>query len=248
MRPIDKPAVGNTITYLTSDGSYSVEPISGTYSPFSQAKLPLIGAIGHFCSYCEIEDVPGSLAVEHIAAKSRGGALVQWDNFLLSCNVCNSNKGVQLVNLQDSHWPHVNNTYLSFVYDSSGRVHVNPNLSGVSKTRAERLYDICKLGRYPGVGLDPSPSDFRWYKRFETWSFAVRDLKLYKDRIFNVDDVIKDAFALGFWSVWFTVFRGEDEVRSALIHDFPGTDVSSFDPGNHFEPVNRNPDNLADPV
>lgn len=248
MRPIEKPTVGQTVSYLAADGNMTTVLIAPTYSPFNTAKYPLIGCLGNYCSYCENEKEPGDLAVEHIAAKSKGGAMVDWDNFLLACNVCNSNKGSQLLKLQDSHWPHVNNTYISLVYDTSGRVHVNPLLTGLSKDKAEKLYEVCKLGRYPRTGEVPSGSDFRWKKRFEACTLAIRDKKLYRQGIFGVDDVLSDALSKGFWSVWFTIFKGEDEVRRELINRFPGTDTRCFDPNNHYEPVYRNPQNPNDPV
>lgn len=248
MRPIEKHIACQTITYLAANGDIVATTIAPTYSPFSTAKYPLIGCTGNYCSYCEIEKVPGDLAVEHVAAKSRGGSMVDWDNFLLACNVCNSNKGSQLVDLQDSHWPHVNNTYISFVYDSSGRVHVNPQLTGLSKVRAEKLYEVCKLGRHPHTENVPSGSDFRWKKRFEAWTLATRDKKLYQQGTFDVDDVISDALSKGFWSVWFTVFKGEDAVRRELISRFPGTDARCFNPNNHYEPINKNPKDSIDPV
>lgn len=248
MRPIKKNTVGQNVSYMASDGNVVSEIIQPTYSPYSRAKFPLVGCIGDYCSYCELEKEPGDLAVEHVAAKSRGGSKIDWDNFLLACNVCNSDKGAQLINIQDSHWPHVNNTFLSFVYDASGRVYVNPTLKGLSKSRAEKLYDICKFERHPLAGDMPSASDFRWRKRFEAWNQAVRDKGLYQRNVFGVDDVLSDALSIGFWSVWFTVFRGEDAVRRELINRFPGTDAGCFDPSNHYDPVFRNPHNPYDPI
>lgn len=248
MRPIKKQAAGVSVSYMSSDGNTVTASISPAYSPYSDAKYPLIGCVGQYCSYCEMEKDPGDLAVEHVAAKSNGGSSTAWDNFLLACNICNSNKGSQLLNLQDCHWPHVNNTFLCFVYDSSGRVHINPELSGLSKDRATKLYEICKLGRHPHTGDVPSGSDFRWKKRFEAWNWATRDKKLYQQGTFSIDDVISDALRTGFWSVWFTVFKGEDTVRCRLIDSFPGTDASCFDPNNHYEPINRNPDDTNDSI
>ena len=51
-----------------------------------------------------------------------------------------------------------------------------------------------------------------------------------------------------FWSIWFTVFKNHDEVRAAMIDAFPGTAKNCFDPDNHYEPIDRNPDNPNDPV
>jgi tRNA-specific 2-thiouridylase len=75
--------------------------------------------------------------VEHLAAKSKGGAETAWDNFLLCCKVCNSNKGTKVD--ADCHWPHLNNTYYSLIYDETGRVHVNGNMSELSRKKAQNL-------------------------------------------------------------------------------------------------------------
>lgn len=247
MRPINKPQAGLQITYLDSNGNNVQHTIRANYNHYNDAKAPLAGCIGSFCSYCESKKDLGDVAVEHIAARHNGGAATAWDNFLLSCNVCNSNKGTTIVNYFDYHWPHVNNTFLSFVYDATGRVSVNPNLAGDSLVHATNLYNICKLGRYPRSGQNPSRADFRWRKRFEVWNKAQKDLGKYQGGALSLDDVLEDALFLGCWSVWFTVFAGEDDVRRELIARFPGTEATCFDAANHYEPIERNP-GQPDPV
>lgn len=63
--------------------------------------------------------------------------------------------------------------------------------------------------------------------------------------VYTIVDLVKGH---GCWSIWFTVFKGHDEVRKALIEEFPGTAASCFDAQNHFEPICRNPLDDEDPV
>lgn len=242
MRPVRKKNVGEEVSYENSNGEMITVGILAEYLQYSEAKGPLVACIDQYCSYCESRKDFGDLAVEHIAARSQGGAETDWDNFLLACNICNSYKGAKLASVRDSYWPHLNNTYFSFKYDCSGRVIVNPNLKGEARSKAQKLYEICQLGCVPGAMKSPSKADFRWRRRVEVWDKAKRDLDLYKQEIYDVEDVLKDALLCGFWSIWFTVFNGIDEVRCSLIERFKGTDESCFDENNHFEPILRDTD------
>ena len=64
-----------------------------------------------------------------------------------------------------------------------------------------------------------------------------------KAEISTIVDLVKNR---GGWSIWFTVFKGYDEVRASLL-DFEGTAKMCFDPANHYEPIDRNP-GLGDPT
>lgn len=66
--------------------------------------------------------------------------------------------------------------------------------------------------------------------------------------IVDVQTIVDLVKGHGCWSIWFTVFKGHDEVRKALIENFPGTAASCFDAQNHFEPIYRNPQDDEDPV
>lgn len=111
MRPVEKKRPGELICYTDSNNQKIEHRIKEHYPDYGDAKFPLSANIGAFCSYCEgCEKIP-TLDVEHLAAKSKGGAETAWDNFLLCCKVCNSNKGTKVD--ADCHWPHLNNTYYS---------------------------------------------------------------------------------------------------------------------------------------
>jgi hypothetical protein len=49
-------------------------------------------------------------------------------------------------NVDDSHWPHLNNTYLDFVYKEDGRVKLNPNLTGLSQKKGSKLIQSGAIG------------------------------------------------------------------------------------------------------
>ncbi len=66
---------------------------SGT-AGYGNARGPLIQNFGEMCSYCEMTVQDSSLAVEHVLPKAVfPGVMINYDNFLLACPVCNSVKG-----------------------------------------------------------------------------------------------------------------------------------------------------------
>lgn len=127
-----------------------------------------------------------------------------------------------------------------FIYTAGGAVLLNPNLDEDEKNKAKKLFDLVKLGAYPGNGIEPTSRDFRWKKRLETWDLAERLRNKFNAGTADVDEIISMAQKLGYWSVWFTVFKGYDEVRRRLICDFSGTCTSCFEANNHYEPIKRN--------
>ncbi len=242
MRPVEKTQPDEQVTYTDSCGGEVNHKVQREYPKYGDAKMPLIANIGNYCSYCERCRDVDALDIEHLVAKSRGCSATAWDNFLLCCKVCNSVKGKQIVDENNYHWPHKNNTFISFIYDETGRVKVNPKMSELSKCKAENLLDLIGLGRHKDTEEDlPTQSDFRWKGRYETWNLATRQRKLYLDGKIIESDVIDVALTKGYWSVWFTVFKDIDPILKRLITDFKGTSASCFDANNHYRPVERNP-------
>lgn len=247
MRPIEKKQAGDTVHYMDSHGQIVEHVIKEDYPVYGDAKLPLIGNIDRYCSYCEGLREVDALDVEHLAAKSKGGSETAWENFLLCCKICNSSKGIKVTN-DLFHWPHLNNTFLSFIYLEDGRVKVNPDLPQLSRQKAKNLMELVSLHRFPHTENLPSPRDYRWRRRLETWTCADRYRHRYEEGELTADDIIEIAKITGNWSVWFTVFRGIDPVLQRLISNFPGTCASCFDESNHYAPIYRNPNNGDDPV
>lgn len=241
MRPLDKWNVGHIIDANTK--------VLKQYDPYRKAKHILSANFGNNCSYCEkayIEE--RDLHVEHIKYKAKYPNLeTLWGNFLLSCATCNGadNKGTKDVKVNHCHLPHRNNTFLSFVYKAGGVVEVNPNLNANSHTNAEKLYNLIGLGKTPKTS---SNGDTRWKARQENWDLAQRILYKYINKKIDIETILELVKARGGWSIWFTIFKGHDDVRKALIDEFPGTAANCFDPNNHYEPLPRNPQNITDPV
>ena len=101
------------------------------------------------------------------------------------------------------------------------------------------------------VGFDKFSDDDRIEARRYAWTRAIEVLKDYESVERDekrLQDLIKTIKENGFWSIWFTVFKDHDEVRAAMIDAFPGTAKCCFDPENHYEPIDRNPGNISDPV
>lgn len=143
------------------------------------------------------------------------------------------------------HLPHLNNTFLSLCYKAGGVVEVNPSLSGKSANNARALLELVGLNKGP---KDSSAKDYRWRIRLEKWNLANIYLEKYIAGSVDVYTIVDLVKGHGCWSIWFTVFKGHDEVRKALIEEFPGTAASCFDAQNHFEPICRNPLDDEDPV
>ena len=239
MRPVEKKKPGDTVVYTTSMNEAITCTIKAEYKPHKTAKSPLIANLGEYCSYCEESRSQADIHVEHIKPKSKDGAMYEWDNFLLACSTCNNCKLEAEVNLDETHFPHLDNTYLDFIYDESGRVKVNPNLPEEDYKRAESLYNLIKMGRDPHSEEATTDRDFRWKSRYETWIVAKRFVNLYISGNIGLEDVLELAKTYGHWSIWFTLAKGRDELRKALIENTPGTCAACFDKENHFEPVPR---------
>lgn len=227
--------------------------VKENYTPYQSAKPVLCANLGKFCSYCEdSEHKSGDLDVEHIQPKSLtkyAHLETNWENFLLGCRTCNGpgNKWNKDVDPKDIHMPHINNTYKSFLYKEGGVVVVNPEISPLSKKRAEGLMSLVGLDKGPGTKGDGG----RCEMRRETWNMATEMERLYSSGNIAIDYILNLSKQRGGWSIWFTVFNKHnekhDEVRRRLIAEFPGTVADCFDHNNHYEPIDRNP-GKEDPV
>lgn len=227
--------------------------VKATYNPWSNAKEKLAENLGEYCSFCEKPVSDEALHVEHIQPKGLpkyDSLKYDWNNFLLSCQRCNGpdNKGVKDVIINEIHLPNRNNTALSISYGDYGMVVINPALKGQSKTKAQKLIDLVGLEMMPGVP-DYKRKDKRWERRKNIWELAVRYYDKYQTELVTDVQIIVDlAIATGFWSVWYSVFKGIPEILKPLIEQFPGTSLQCFDNRKRYKPVHRNPKNQSDPT
>jgi len=203
---------------------------SKTFNRYQDAKDDLIERLGEYCSYCE-RKLPASLAVEHVQPKSLHPELrLKWENFLLACVNCNSNKLAKDIRLEDYLWPDTENTFLAFVYHEGGRISVNDKLDDRQKKCAQNILDLIGLQKSPKRN-DPKNKDMRWLHRLEAWDLAAESIV---DLLANDTEVLRKYIVLlakekGFWSIWLTVFKDDSDMLRRFIKTFRGTSEECFD-------------------
>lgn len=202
---------------------------NNNYSKYSDARSDLIDQLGEYCSYCE-RYIPTSLAVEHVKPKDSHEDLeVVWDNFLLACTNCNSTKSNEDVNLNDYFWPHMDNTLIPFVYDSSGMISINDGLNDGQQKMAENTLNLTGLDKKPKAS-DKTVSNRLWKQRMQAWNLAKTQLerleKFPVDQQSDIIDIILPSTNQGFFSVWITVFKDYPEMIEKLIENYTGTFVT----------------------
>ena len=251
MRPVVKFKSG---IYKNEDDS--ILEIYDDYPNYKDSKNALVYNLDMYCSYCECAfHYISDLHVEHVqpinyienGVKPYKQLETKWSNFLLSCSTCNgrANKGCKNVIFSECHLPHINNTFISLVYKSGGLVEVNPKLTGDSYEHAKNLLELVGLDKTP---INSTPGDTRWRKRKNDWDLACKYRNKYDSKKITEEFIIDIIKQRGGWSIWFTVFKGCDDIRKLLIERFDGTAKDCFDPENNYEPINRNPHNVKDPV
>jgi uncharacterized protein (TIGR02646 family) len=202
------------------------------YAKYQDAGQDLRARLGDYCSYCE-RQIPTNLAVEHVQPKSHVPALcTEWTNFLLGCVNCNSSKGSTPINLGDYFWPDTDNTLRAFEYIRGGVVQPNAALPPHLVVKAQATIGLVGLDRYPGgPGQQPTSADQRWLHRLQAlekaeWARAIlagQDTNAVRELIVSV------AIGRGEFSIWWTVFANDIDMRRRLREAFIGTHAPSFD-------------------
>ena len=214
MRPVDKGAAPTT------------------YNRYQDAGVDLRARLGDYCSYCE-RQIETHLAVEHVQPKIRRAELRNsWTNLLLGCVNCNSSKGKKPVVLRDYFWPDRDNTLRAFEYVNGGLVRPHGGLVARDQTKARDTIALTGLDKFPGnPGREPTSSDRRWLRRHETWQLAKRDRGrlAIQDTALVRELIVENAIARGMFSIWWTVFAGDVDMRRRLRKAFVGTHAGSFD-------------------
>ena len=80
--------------------------------------------------------------------------------------------------------------------------------------KAEKLMSLVRMDRVPRRN-EPTAGDRRWSKRREVWRQALIARKRVKAGA-EIYWVLELAKALGFWSVWMTVFADDTQIRAQL--------------------------------
>src|ERR1035441_7545384 len=202
------------------------------YTKYQDAGPDLQERLGAYCSYCE-RQIETNLAVEHIRPKTLAAALqTDWSNFLLGCVNCNSSKGDTAITLTNYFWPDSDNTLRAFTYLRGGLLGPHPMLTPNLSTKAMATIVLLGLDKYPGnTGREPTSADKRWLRRQEAWEIAERcretlaDLNTPRVRTLIIDV----AVGRGEFSIWWTVFAGDSDMRRRLREAFIGTHPGCFD-------------------
>lgn len=207
------------------------------YARYQDAGPDLRARLGDYCSYCE-RKIRTNLAVEHKQPQSVAQALIaDWTNLLLACVNCNSTKGKTPTGLVDYFWPDTDNTLLAFEYRRGGTICPHPDLVPAMATKAFATLKLTGLNRYPdGPEQAPTKTDQRWLHRQRTWQMAERERDdLARQDTEKIRELIVDlATERGDFSIWWTVFAGDVDMRRRLREAFIGTHTASFD-------INENP-------
>lgn len=215
------------------------EPSNAPFTVYNQALGPLAQAVGWYCSYCE-RRLEVSLAIEHVQPKSlQPDQELEWTNFLLACVNCNSTKGDTHIQLDDFFWPDSDNTLRAFSYHQGGIVDTANGLSLNQEAIAHRTLELTGLDRRPGGSHEPTPADRRWMFRKRAYDKASDVHSTLEDSDTEIirNLIIDLALATGYWSVWFTVFQNDEDMRKRLLAAFPGIANNSFN--NAGVPIQR---------
>lgn len=207
------------------------------YARYQDAIDDLEACLDLYCSYCE-RRIPTGLEVEHISPKSKGGALLDWNNFLLACKTCNTAKGKKPASQATALWPDTDNTLMALDYTRGGFVSVRQGLSASIEPLAQKLVDLVNLTRHPqGSGKKPTKRDKRWDQREKLWSLAERkkaELAAAKagGRAKAMENIVQIALGYGFFSVWMTVFDDVPVMKRKLVDAFKNTAQDCFAPAD----------------
>ena len=214
------------------------------YLHYRDALDDLTDRIGYFCSYCE-QPIKHAPEVEHVQPKSLKPELERsWENLLLSCKSCNSTKGNEPVNLDQVAMPDRDNTFRGLVFLEGGRIGISPDLTDAQAELMAQVVRLVRLDRHPDAENRedrPTRRDKRPDLRSDTWDVALGSLRRIEQP--ETDQSIRNqiaeiavvdlAPAMGFFSVWMTVFHDHPDMLKRFIHAFPGTDPDCFDDEGH---------------
>ena len=113
-------------------------PAPRAFTDYQDARDPLIQRIGDYCSYCE-NALHSGVHVEHVQPKSLSPeAELDWANFLLACEYCNSTKGHTAIQIDQYFWPDCDNTFRAFDYELDRPPSVSNGLNSQQREIAQR--------------------------------------------------------------------------------------------------------------
>lgn len=200
------------------------------FKKYQDAEAYLENRIGEYCPFCEfpIKHVP---EVEHIEAKKRGGAELEWENLLLSCKYCNTRKGTIVGRGEKGKylWPDEDDTFHAFSYDTDIPMLSEGYLKRQGENVRERADNLFQLIKLDNVPTSPKNKDRRYMKRNEARNCAIES-KIGWEKVSRLSEretylnlIVMLARETGFFSTWMNVFKEDQEVKELLVEAFKGT-------------------------
>lgn len=209
-------------------------PQATDFIDYTDAKPDLVSRLGPYCSYCE-RKVVTNLAVEHIQPKGLPAYAAlegRWDNFLLGCVNCNSTKKHKNLVLADILLPDRDNTFSAIDYFADGRIEASALVPLVKRNMVLQLLSLVGLDKPISAFLDENGKQValdRVAQRMLVWGIAQEAKNEVDGNVGNESVrrlVVKLAQAEGFFSIWMTVFSGDNDMCKRLVNAFPGTQGS----------------------
>lgn len=226
------------------------------FDDYKKAFPHLVGRIGSYCSYCE-RRIATNLAVEHIQPKDgqhgHPGLVGTWSNFLLACVNCNSTKGAKEVILSNLLLPDRDNTFYAYAYSADGKVAPAAQLSPAQQAIAQETLSLTGLDKKVSQIIDENGRVValdRESQRMQVWGqaqTALVDVTSTPNNERLKHWIIEAAKATGFFSIWITVFAGNNDMCLRFITAFEGTGESGcFDAAGISVAPSLNPDGWQD--
>lgn len=202
-----------------------------SFTDWTRAIPPLVERTGPYCHLCEMR-VTNPIAIEHLFFKDGYPRLKDhWNNFLLACYYCNSRKGNKrlLAPYRKKYfWPHLHNTITKFEYPVDGSVRPKSDLSSYDQECAQRTIALyCLDAEVTANGNQ----DQRRLERLETIKIAIDLLLDFQRGKVEIRAIVDVARSRGFFSIWYSLFYHNPEVRKALVEapDFHLAETMCFD-------------------
>ena len=109
---------------------------------------------------------------------------------------------------------------------------MNPNLSPAQQAKALNSIRLTGLDKFPGnKDREPTSADKRWKRRIDYWRMAKVDRQRLQtnDSIAVRELIVQNVQGRGMFSIWWTVFEDDVDMRRRLREAFKGSAKSCFD-------------------
>jgi HNH endonuclease len=228
--------------------------LSKVVNDYKLWRSDLIERIGDYCSYCNIP-LSHARQVEHVVAKSTGGALTDWNNLLLACGPCNLAKSDKQCPPTTHYLPDYHNTHIAFSYiektfKRKGKIHsaciVDSSSNAPDIPKSRNTISLLELDR---LTYESKAVDRRWESRYKVLLSARTARSLWDElvndpqRLLFEQDLKNRILAEGFFSIWYIVFEDVPQVRQLIVESVQGTHPNAF-PAPNYLPVPLHPPDL----